>query len=404
MARGRIKTDRMLLLWFAATVVWNMLSQILHISWLATISYMLLCVFWLWSLRREIPDRRIRYRLDAGGILLILLFVLRTLRYALPLDPAWDHLCWYAYYIPILGTPLLSLSLSLMIADRRPERHRRLLWVLRILWGLLVVLVLTNDLHAMVYRVWVADGRQHSSATPLYYVYILWYIGLTLASFLLMLYKCRISAARRLWWIPVLAQGAGLIPWFVYYAVCTGASPSIGGISLYNIQEIFLLLFIGLWESCLLIGLVPSSSLIRERAWIREGVRRAVSDELTEVRKVFGRINREADTFHRDLIRLGCLGAYIKRRANLELIADERGCLSTTELSLAIRESFEYYALAGMSVGYEETGNAEVPALLVISAYELFERILERTAGRRGMDRPGAAGSSGRVAFRRRRG
>lgn len=379
MVKARLKTSRILLLGLLFTVSWNILSAFFPVKGLTTYFYTALLIFWMCSLPREIADRYALSHLEIGGAALILLFVLRYLRWnVVPEQSIYDRLCWYGYYLPTTVIPLLSLAVVLHIGSRSSRHPRKLLIPLWTVCSCFLVLILTNDLHQLLLHISYTDGRTHSTAGPLYYVLLIWSYGMMLAAYGLLLYKCRISEARRHWRIPILWGGIGLLLWAVYY-VCGASSPRIAGVSLYNIQEVYLVIFVGMWESCLLIGLLPTASLVREREWIHEGILKTVRTEMDRIREICEHLwDEEGSAFETDLIRIGCLGAYVKRRANLELIADERGTLASGELSLAIRESFEYYSLAGMSVGYEETGSAEIPAPLIICAYELFEESIEQ--------------------------
>lgn len=221
MVTNRWKFDRILLIWMIATVGLNLMTHMVptetafyqmtqRIMNFPTYAYGLLVLTWMVSLRREISDRYVRWKLVCGGAMLL-------------------------------------------------------------------------------------------------------HIILFLTAFFIVLYRCRIYAARQRWWLPPLVVLPGIILWGIYYAN-GGTSPQLYGVVLYNIQEVHLWIFLGMWESCILIGLIPSASLAGEREWIREGILRTVSQEYTE----------------------------LKRRANLELIADERGYLNTRELSLAVKETFVY--------------------------------------------------------------
>ena len=378
MVKERQKLDLFLFLWLVLTAVGNILSNIFHISYVATISYTAFILCWTLSLQKELPNRYIRRNLTLGGCMLILLFVARFLRYNFTETGSFaDRFCWYLYYIPTTVIPFLSFSVSLHIGDRDRDRTRRRILPLRCVCGILCLLALTNDLHGLVLKIWVTDGELHSSPGIIFYFILAWSYILTIAAYIIMFRKCRISEIKRYWWIPPVWESIGLLLWILYY-VNGASSPKIAGVSLYNLQEVYIILFLGLWESYIRIGFLPSASLIREKDWIRDRVLQTVNREMTEVKGILADMKTAEDpAFRERLIRLGCLGSYIKRRANMELISDERGVLNTTELSLAIRESFDYYSLAGVSVEYEESGNADLPALLVISAYELFQSVME---------------------------
>ena len=320
--------------------------------------------------------------MSLGGGLLTLLFIFRFIRWNIFTGHTfYNRLMWYGYYIPILITPLLSLMISLAIGGKFREKRGWYLLPLKLVCALLLILVLTNDLHGLVIRIWYEDGRELSSGGPLYYLFFFWYILLMLTAFTIAYRKCMLSSYRKHWIIPLSVELFGFLLWFWYYVVNNGSSPKFNGYSLYNIQEVYVLLFIGFWESLILIGLIPSVSLAKDRAWISEGILVTVSDEIEEIRDILERIREaEDEVFRRGIIRIAFIGAYIKRRANLELITSENNLLSTAELSLAIREALDYFDFSRISAGFEESGESvEVPSLLISGIFELLKNVIYRT-------------------------
>jgi len=89
----------------------------------------------------------------------------------------------------------------------------------------------------------------------------------------------------------------------------------------------------------------------------------------------------DGETFEAALRENMILGAFIKRRANLELLADEAGRLSTDELYYAIRESCEYLALSGRAAEVRKNGERELPPGIILLAYDFFEQIAEGAFG-----------------------
>ncbi len=73
------------------------------------------------------------------------------------------------------------------------------------------------------------------------------------------------------------------------------------------------------------------------------------------------------------------LGAYIKRFANLKLLAENENMMSTAELGMAIAESLRYLGNADIPTDFAENGNVKIPADDVILLYEIFERLIENT-------------------------
>jgi hypothetical protein len=83
------------------------------------------------------------------------------------------------------------------------------------------------------------------------------------------------------------------------------------------------------------------------------------------------------ERFEADLKKDLVLGAYIKRRANMELLAYEYEKLPSDEIWLAIRESDEYIALSGAAADVRKNGEAELPAAALLLAYDFFEKVAE---------------------------
>ncbi len=71
-------------------------------------------------------------------------------------------------------------------------------------------------------------------------------------------------------------------------------------------------------------------------------------------------------------------GAYIKRRANLEILSEGKEKLPAGELSNAIRESFEYLSLRGTNCLVDLKGDADISTDRIRFAYEMFEEVLEK--------------------------
>ena len=92
-------------------------------------------------------------------------------------------------------------------------------------------------------------------------------------------------------------------------------------------------------------------------------VSRAVQARQEEI----GRLS-ETD-FRRNLPRICVLTAYVKRRCNMELLTAE-GSLCLEELTAALTESLDAVRLCGVETALTASGSGELPAALVISAYE----------------------------------
>lgn len=451
-----------ILAFFAAVLAGLLLTQ-LPVFGASAACYGAILIVWAMTAQRRILQKSIRRDLVLGAMLLVLLFFLRVCRYELAdLFPKAGRLLWYAYYIPFTATPLCSLCAALAVG-RGEEKRPALAW----LWAvcaLLAAAAMTNDIHGLLLR-FSADGRL-SGYGPIYHIVVAWGSVLTLASFIVLIHRCRLSQSRRLWFVPLgaAAIGAALLIW--YYAA--GGSPTLFGRKLFHLHEAYAMPFILFWEACIQIGLIPSNTDYRELFLVsrlnaalldRDGNivlcaadYAAQTDDVDHIRRrnpiaggyiewtedisAIHRLNEDiadaAETIEQEnelireenlilaenaqiaeqnrlydklaknvrgqllaidaaltdppddeaafcarLIRATVLGAYVKRRANLELLSDRASTLSSGELYYAVRESFEYLALAGVDCEARQTRERQLPARLVLAAYDLFEAVLE---------------------------
>jgi len=195
------------------------------------------------------------------AVSLLMLFVVRICRWMLFNNSSVANR-WliYIYYISFIALPMLSLSAAAYVSR---DESAEMSVPIKALWGVAGVLmlsVLTNDIHHFVLSVTkISDTSDHISYHWLYYVIFVWSFVVTLGSFIMLIKKCKLSQCRRKWYIPIIPAAAAFVLIVVYY-ICGGSSPHILGISLYNIQEIYLFLYMGLWEGCIRIGLVPSNT------------------------------------------------------------------------------------------------------------------------------------------------
>jgi len=250
---------------FFISFIINILSQF---SWVppcihspASFLYSFILIAWGASVAQRIVHKRIRRHIVAIAVFLLMLFIVRICRWMLFLHSALaDRYTYYLFYISFIALPMLSLSAAEYVScDEQVDMplYIKLFWGVT---GLLMLSVLTNDIHHFVLSFTKAsDNSDHISYYWLYYVIFVWSFAVTLGSFLLLIKKCRLSQCRRKWYIPIIPAAAAFVLIIVYY-ICGGSSPHILGISLYNIQEIYLALYMGLWEGCIRIGLIPSNT------------------------------------------------------------------------------------------------------------------------------------------------
>ena len=109
--------------------------------------------------------------------------------------------------------------------------------------------------------------------------------------------------------------------------------------------------------------------------------RSEIFDRITQVTRaqtaqITALLDAQEPGFDRRLRRIAVLSAYVKRRSNMELIA-ENGLLPFEELCLAVSESLRYVRLCGVNATSVSDGAGLFPAGVVADAYERIEQALE---------------------------
>ena len=385
---------------------------------------------------------------------------------------------WYLYYVPALLIPLCSLLAALSVG--RQERDRRP-WKARFSVGLtvlLILLILTNDLHQLAFRFQpgFADWDAEYTRGPVNVAAYLWILILVVGVFYILFSRCRLSAGRKLVWLPMLPALFGVV-YLTLYAM--GRWPRIGGELFGEFPEAVCFTLAGVWMSLISIGLIPSNasygklfelsdlaaqiadrdyrviyrnanaaSLSGEQMASPSGVvldrdtrvhRKTVAggfvywqDDVTELNRINEELRElgeqlaeetellslrnelreerakiEAKTKAYDEIaeqvlpqsrriaalcveagqcpekyaanmKTVCLlAAYIKRYANLTLLAADQEEMELRELFLALQESLRYVREAGIPADEGLSGEVRVNSQRLIAAYALFETLLE---------------------------
>ena len=450
----------------------------------STLFLLVLSLALLMFFTEHIIDRATRGLLMGIAGLITLWMLLRGAKYIAfeETETVARHL-WYCYYLPILLIPLLSLLAALAVARRpgwRPPLSRRVLMsISTAVTAALLLLILTNDLHQWAFR--FLPGFTHWDSNyirgPVFYAVCLWNLFLLLGVLGVLFTRCRLSASRRLIWVPLLPTAAGLC-YLVLYAV--GLWPRLNGQLLGEFPESVCFTMAGIWLSLISIGLIPSNqgydrlfvasnlaAQIADRryrviyrsagaaelspeALASEGPialgenaqvhRRPVAggyvywqDDLTELnrlsevlREVGERLAEEAELvrlentlkeeraqiaaktraydeiaaqvlpqskriaalcaeaerdperFSEAMNTVCLLAVYCKRYANLSLLSADHGTLEAGELRLALAESLHALEALGIPTGLFFAGKSTLAADAALSAYALFETLLEQ--------------------------
>lgn len=157
-----------------------------------------------------------------GGIsaLLILWIVVSTCKhFVFQNNIAMVRYLWYAYYIPQILIAVLSLIIAVMAGKGENVRPGK--WNMPLLGGAiaLILLVLTNDFHQLVFSFpegmsWTNDNCTHESG---YYVIMALIILCGIGGLVLLVRKCRVTERKKFVFFSFMCLVFIMVYWFLYF-------------------------------------------------------------------------------------------------------------------------------------------------------------------------------------------
>ena len=225
-----------------------------------TRSFIYIGLFGAWgvSVWRRIVQKQVRRYLLVVSVLIVFWMAMRTAKYFLVMDPNGNRLTWYAYYIPMLFIPLMSLFVALSLG--KAENYHLPKWtaILYVPTTILVLLVLTNDFHQLVFTfppgagVWTDKEYTYNTC---YWFVISWEVLCAVTALTIMLFKCRIPKSRKVLWLPFVPFLLSLLYGIMYVAGVPGLMTIAG-----DITALQCLLYTAIFESCIQCGLIQSNT------------------------------------------------------------------------------------------------------------------------------------------------
>ena len=166
--------------------------------------YVFLFSAWCYSIWMRIVQTQVRRYLLAISALMVLWILLRSIKFSIENTDA-ERWLWYFYYFPMLFIPMLSVFVSRSLGkgeDFRLPRWTKLLYVPTLL---LLLLVLTNDLHQKVFSFPSGVLSDQAYRYESGYFFVLGWEALCAGFALLSMVKnCRIPRSRRIRWLPLV--------------------------------------------------------------------------------------------------------------------------------------------------------------------------------------------------------
>jgi hypothetical protein len=216
--------------------------------------YVFLFSAWCYSLWIRIVQTQVRRYLVAISALMVLWILLRSIKFSIENTDA-ERWLWYFYYFPMLFIPMLSVFVSRSLGkgeDFRLPRWTKLLYVPTLL---LLLLVLTNDLHQQVFSFpsGVLSDRAYRYESGYFFV-LAWEALCAGFALLSMVKNCRIPRSRRIRWLPLVPLALSLAYAYAYVEKVPWVWVLAGDMTVSQC-----LIFASILECCIQCGLIQSN-------------------------------------------------------------------------------------------------------------------------------------------------
>ena len=216
--------------------------------------YVFLFSVWCYSLWIRIVQTQARRYLLAISVLMVLWILLRSIKYSIE-NTDVERWLWYFYYFPMLFIPMLSVFVSRSLGKGEDFRLPRWTKILYVPTLLLLLLVLTNDLHQQVFSFpsGVLSDREYRYEGGYFFV-MGWEALCAGFAFLSMAKNCRIPRSRRIRWLPLVPLALSLAYACAYVKKVYWVWVLAGDMTVAQC-----LIFASILECCIQCGLIQSN-------------------------------------------------------------------------------------------------------------------------------------------------
>ena len=234
-----------------------------HIAYhcLLSLIYIGVLFFWIESIQRRFAQKEMKNILILSASLMIMWIGLRTVKYEFvsPSSPLSRYI-WYLYYVPLTLVPLLMFLATLNVGKTDPSEISRKWLFLFIPAGIIIIGILTNDLHGLAFPFTsgLENWRNGYSHGPFYYAAIGFFILGILGIMAVVFKNCTRRRFIKFLWIPSAVLTLGVI-YFALYATHLGAQKPLIQI-FFEFPEFTCFSLAGFWESLVLTHMIPSNT------------------------------------------------------------------------------------------------------------------------------------------------
>ncbi len=219
--------------------------------------YIGLLLFWLLSVRQRLLPTRARSYIVLSALLMIFYLLVRVLRFRILTEVVIRRYVDYAYNIPMVLVPTLFLMTCIRINRGEEAEGRGRDRLLLIPACVMLLLILTNDLHQLFYHRLIPLAEFHGivgtyTYGPLFYLMYGWMAITMVTGFVILVRKTYRQKLRGLLWfagVAFLWVGLGLLNRLVFTPLDLAR--------MYHAPEIQVFGMLGAFEVCIRSRLIP---------------------------------------------------------------------------------------------------------------------------------------------------
>ena len=113
-----------------------------------TLLFAIIFTFWTIRLYYKLYDKNTRRYILIIGLLIVFWMLIRILK-GITISQLIERICWYLYYLPLLFIPTMYYVCSVSLLGKMNKFKKNIIYIIS---SLLLLLVLTNDLHELVFK------------------------------------------------------------------------------------------------------------------------------------------------------------------------------------------------------------------------------------------------------------
>lgn len=228
----------------------SMLRNLLHIS-----------VFTIWGIyvKRRIAQPRVKSYLVCSAALMVFWMIVKAFKYFIFDDPIIARYLWYMYYLPMLFIPLLALMTAFIIGRSSDYVSPPAQKVLIAVTCALFLMVITNDLHQLVFT-FPENGLQwddsNYSHNIIYYLCAGWMLLCGITSLIVMIFRSKLTGSGKFCFVPAIPLLLAVL-----YTAVSLLDFKLIKILMNDMSVIYCILFMAILECCIWCRLIPSNMM-----------------------------------------------------------------------------------------------------------------------------------------------